>query len=77
MIVHTEPSVDFLPVPDELIVNLQDSKQLVLDLLANLPQMFEDSGVFDANLIQVIKAIGILTKPIGGKVYLFEASPIS
>jgi hypothetical protein len=39
--------------------------------------MFEDSGVFDANLIQAIKAIGILTKPIGGKVYLFEASPIS
>ena len=58
MIVHTETNLDFLPIPDELIVNLEDSKHLVLDMLENLPTMFEDSGVFDANLIQAIKAIG-------------------
>jgi len=77
MIVHTETNLDFLPIPDELIVNLEDSKHLVLDMLENLPTMFEDSGVFDANLIQAIKAIGMIARPTGAKVMLFESSPIS
>jgi protein transport protein SEC24 len=77
MIVNTEPSIDFLPVPDELLVNLFDSKHLVIDLLENLPRMFEDTTVFDSNLAQAIKALGMITKPTGGKVFLFASSPLS
>ena len=31
----------FLPCPDNLLVNLQESKELVIDLLNQLPTMFE------------------------------------
>ena len=30
----------FLPCPDNLLVNLQESKELVTDLLSKLPEMF-------------------------------------
>lgn len=32
-----------LPIPDELIVTLADSKDLVLNLLESLPKMFENT----------------------------------
>ncbi len=31
----------FIPSPDNLVVNLHESKDLVVDLLSTLPQMFE------------------------------------
>ena len=33
----------FLPCPDNLLVNLQESKELVIDLLNQLPSMFENN----------------------------------
>ena len=75
MIVNTE--TDFLPIPDELIVNLEDSKSLIVDLLANLPLMFSDSTVFESNIGAAVKAIGLISKPTGGKVFMFDGSPIS
>ena len=33
----------FLPCPDNLLVNLQESKELVLDLLGQIPVLFEDN----------------------------------
>ena len=37
MIINTDASIDFLPVPEDLLVNLEDSKSLILDLLEKLP----------------------------------------
>ena len=34
----------FLPLPEGLLVNLQESKELVIDLLTNLPAMFEGTS---------------------------------
>ena len=75
VIVNTE--TDFLPVPDELIVNLEDSKSLILDLLDNLPVMFSESTVFESNLGAAVKSIGMISKATGGKVFVFDGSPIS
>ena len=33
----------FLPCPDNLLVNLQESKEMVTDLLNQLPNMFENN----------------------------------
>lgn len=33
----------FLPCPDDLLVNLQESKSLVTDLLTRLPTLFENN----------------------------------
>lgn len=76
MIVNTD-ELDFLPMPEDLMVNLADSKGLVLDLLRQLPIMFADSIEYDTNMESVVKSIGALTKVTGAKVFLFESSPIS
>ena len=33
----------FLPCPDSLLVNLHESKELITELLTNLPSMFENT----------------------------------
>ena len=77
MIVNTDDDPDFLPLPEDLMVNLTDSKDLIIELLNQLPVMFSDSAEYDTNLDHVVKTIGILTKATGSKVMLFESSPMS
>lgn len=77
MIVNTDDDPDFLPMPEDLMVNLTDSKDLITELLNQLPIMFSDSTEFDTNMDHVVKSIGILTKATGAKVFLFESSPMS
>jgi len=77
MIVNTDDDPDFLPLPEDLMVNLEDSKELVTELLNQLPVMFSDSSEYDTNLDHVVKSIGILTKATGAKVFLFESAPMS
>ena len=61
MVINTDDDPDFLPLPEDLMVNLSDSKDLVIELLNH----------------HVAKSIGILTKPTGCKVFMFESSPMS
>ena len=77
MIVNLDPSPDFLPVPEELVVNLMDSKQLVYNLLEKLPSMFSDSTALESNIQAAIKSISLIGKPTGAKVYFFQGSPLS
>ena len=77
IIINTDPSIDFLPVPEDLLVNLEDSKQLILDLLEWIPQIYADSDIFDSDISAAIKSLGILARPTGAKVFMFDASPIS
>lgn len=77
MIVNTDDDPDFLPIPEDLMVNLADSRELVIELLSQLPIMFSDSSEYETNLDHIIKSIGIMTRVTGAKVFLFESSPIS
>ena len=77
MIVNTDEDPDFLPMPEDLIVNLTDSKELVIELLRQLPVMFSDSSEYETNIDNAVKSVGILTKVTGAKVFLFDASPLS
>lgn len=77
MIVNTDDDPDFLPIPEDLMVNLADSKELVIELLNQLPRMFQDSSEYDINLDHVIKSMSILTKATGAKIMLFQWAPIS
>jgi len=77
MIINTDDDPDFLPLPEDLMVNLVDSKELVIELLKQLPIMFSDTAEYETNLEHVVKSIGILTRITGAKVFLFESSPIS
>ena len=77
MIVNTDEDPDFLPMPEDLMVNLADSKDLVIELLKQLPVMFSDSSEYETNIDNAVKSIAILTKVTGAKVFLFDASPLS
>ena len=43
MFVLPDPSDPDLPIPDELVVTLSESKDLVVALLDSLPKMFENT----------------------------------
>ena len=77
MIVNTEANLEFLPIPDDLLAYYQDSKSLIVQLLQNLPVMFSDNTVFDANVLNAVKGLGLLAKPTGAKVFFFDGSPNS
>lgn len=40
MIVLTDPKDTDLPVPDDLLVNVEESQDLILQLLESMPKMF-------------------------------------
>ncbi|KAJ8318325.1 hypothetical protein KUTeg_003416 [Tegillarca granosa] len=62
----------FLPCPDDLLVNLQESKELVIDLLNQLPSMFEGNMETGSALGAALQAAFKLTTSTGGRVSVFQ-----
>lgn len=62
----------FLPRPDNLLVNLQECKDLVLDLLAQLPTTFLNSHDTGSALGPALQAAFKLMGPTGGRVTVFQ-----
>ena len=56
MLVVTDLSDIFLPIPDDLLVNLNDSMDLVYTLLESIPGYFAKTQVFEGNMINAITA---------------------
>lgn len=75
MLVVTDTNPVFLPcLPDDLLVNLSDSNELVLNLLDNFPNYFinsQASKTQESNFVSAIRATNDIAKNIGGKVLLF------
>lgn len=61
----------FLPLPDDLLVNLQDSKLLVEALLDRLPAMFAATQNLDSALGPALKSAFQLMQHVGGKLHTF------
>jgi len=64
----------FVPAPEDLLVCLKDSRSVVEALLDNLPQMFGKTQVTDSCLGPALKAAFTVTKHIGGKMLVFQAT---
>uniref|UniRef100_A0A673LEY0 Protein transport protein Sec24A-like n=1 Tax=Sinocyclocheilus rhinocerous TaxID=307959 RepID=A0A673LEY0_9TELE len=62
----------FLPTPDSLLVNLSESKELVQDLLASLPQMFGQTMETQSALGPALQAAFKLLSPTGGRMSVFQ-----
>ncbi|KAJ8266873.1 hypothetical protein GJAV_G00135660 [Gymnothorax javanicus] len=62
----------FLPMPDGLLVNLNESKELVQDLLKALPQMFVKTMETHSALGPALQAAFKLLSPTGGRVSVFQ-----
>jgi len=63
----------FVPAPDDLLVNLQDSRDVVEGFLDNLPDMFSKNTVAQSCLGPALKAAFTVTKHIGGKMCVFQS----
>jgi protein transport protein SEC24 len=64
----------FLPLADDLLVNLSENEDMVLNLLDALPQMFGETQTNESCLGSAIKGAHLLMKQVGGKMLVFGAS---
>ena len=62
----------FLPSPSDLLVNLQDCRPLVEQLLDTLSSMFETSHHTQSALGAALQAAYKMAAPTGGRITLFQ-----
>uniref|UniRef100_A0A670YRU4 SEC24 homolog B, COPII coat complex component n=1 Tax=Pseudonaja textilis TaxID=8673 RepID=A0A670YRU4_PSETE len=72
MLVVSEIDDVFLPMPDCLLVNLHESKELIKDLLNALPSMFTYTRETHSALGPALQAAFKLMSPTGGRVTVFQ-----
>ena len=63
----------FVPAPDDLLVNLQESRDVIEAFLESLPSMFVNTTSQSACLGPALKAAFTVTKHIGGKMCVFQS----
>lgn len=63
----------FVPVPDDLLVYLKDSREAVENFLDNLPTMFEKNTATMSCLGPALKAAFTVMKSVGGKMSVFQS----
>jgi len=74
MHVVSDVSDIILPLPDDLLVNLQESRAVVESLLDSIPTMFRNSTVVNTCTGPAINAAKAVISHIGGKMLLFQSS---
>uniref|UniRef100_A0A8C4X909 SEC24 homolog A, COPII coat complex component n=1 Tax=Erpetoichthys calabaricus TaxID=27687 RepID=A0A8C4X909_ERPCA len=72
MLVVSDIEDVFIPAPDSLLVNLNESKELIQDLLKSLPQMFTKTLETQSALGPALTAAHKLLSPTGGRVSVFQ-----
>ncbi|XP_018425462.1 PREDICTED: protein transport protein Sec24A isoform X1 [Nanorana parkeri] len=72
MLVVSDIDDVFIPMPENLLVNLNECKELVQDLLKNLPQMFTKSSETQSALGPALQAAYKLISPTGGRITVFQ-----
>ncbi|KAG0169868.1 COPII coat Sec23p-Sfb3p heterodimer component [Apophysomyces sp. BC1021] len=63
----------FLPLAEGFLVDPQDSRSVIEDLLDNLPRMFNDNKIPSAVLGAAIKGASLSLKVTGGKLCVFQS----
>lgn len=77
MIVINDLDDLFLPIPDELLINVSESKELILNLLDSLSTMFTSQQDHGGCLPKAILAAVKVFKHLGGKLIITQASEIA
>ncbi|XP_006888122.1 PREDICTED: protein transport protein Sec24A [Elephantulus edwardii] len=72
MLVVSDIEDVFIPMPENLLVNLNESKELVQDLLKTLPQMFNKTLETQSALGPALQAAFKLMSPTGGRMSVFQ-----
>ncbi|RUS18929.1 hypothetical protein BC937DRAFT_88161 [Endogone sp. FLAS-F59071] len=74
MLVVSDTDEVFLPQPDDLLVNLTESRAVFESLLARLGDMFKDNTNVSNALGPALQAAFKLITPIGGKIIVCQSS---
>jgi protein transport protein SEC24 len=74
MLVVSDLKELFVPLPDNLLVNLQESRAVVENFLDNLPEMFQKNPVVSQSCLgPALKAAFTVMKSVGGKMCVFQS----
>ena len=69
-----EISEPFVPLPDDLIVNLQESRAVVDAFLDALPNTFSHNQSIESAMGPALQAAFLVMSSLGGKLLLFQAA---
>lgn len=64
----------FLPSPCDLLVNLQSCKEQIVQMLSDLPEMFNGSQETDSCLGSALQAAYKMVSPTGGRITVLQAT---
>ena len=74
MVVVADLNELFVPLPDNLLVNLQESRSVVESFLDSLPDMFTKNPVVSQSCLgPALKAAFTVMKAVGGKMCVFQS----
>ncbi|XP_022080960.1 protein transport protein Sec24A-like isoform X2 [Acanthaster planci] len=73
MLVVSDIDDIFLPCPNDLLVNVHENKELVQELLNQLPSMFAGNKITQTALGPALQAALKLMSPTGGRVTVFQS----
>ncbi|MBA0803899.1 hypothetical protein Gohar_014061 [Gossypium harknessii] len=62
----------FVPLPDDLLVNLPESRNVVETFLDSLPSMFQDNVNVESAFGPAVKAAFMVMSQLGGKLLIFQ-----
>ncbi|CAN1135856.1 Protein transport protein Sec24-like At3g07100 [Linum perenne] len=62
----------FVPLPDDLLVNLSESRTVVESFLDSLPTMFQDNMNVESAFGPALKAAFMVMSQLGGKLLIFQ-----
>ena len=74
MMVVTDLEEVFIPMPGTLLVNLREGKDMIRNLLEELPRMFTHNLSVDSALGAALTAACKILSPVGGRVTVFQTS---
>ncbi|KAL3030245.1 hypothetical protein AAZX31_03G209100 [Glycine max] len=72
MLVVSDLDDIFIPLPDDLLVNLSESRNVVETFLDSLPTMFQDNVNLESAFGPALKAAFMVMSQLGGKLLIFQ-----
>ncbi|KAG4928749.1 hypothetical protein JHK85_055235 [Glycine max] len=72
MLVVSDLDDIFIPLPDDLLVNLSESRSVVETFLDSLPTMFQDNVNLESAFGPALKAAFMVMSQLGGKLLIFQ-----
>ncbi|KAL2345585.1 hypothetical protein Fmac_006870 [Flemingia macrophylla] len=74
MLVVSDLDDIFIPLPDDLLVNLSESRSVVETFLDSLPTMFQDNVNLESAFGPALKSAFMVMSQLGGKLLIFQNS---